>query len=204
MQRIAARVFALFGVLLLAACAGGEQGPLPLAQQQTVSYKDDGPPSITIITMINNRSGAGGHSAMMVSGSQRVLFDPAGSYRPDYITEYGDVIYGMTNRQYRAYLSAHARNSHHVVMQTLLVSPQAAETALALVQGNGRVAGAFCTNALSGLLQQVPGFADISVTFYPKKLMDQIAQRSGVVTDKLFENDAGDVLDGIPANLPLE
>ncbi|MEP4196668.1 MAG: hypothetical protein ABJL99_13645 [Aliishimia sp.] len=198
MRNLFVRVFAILSLFLLVACgAGGGQGPLPIAQEQAVAFAASGPPTITVITMVNNRTGAGGHSALMVSGSQRVLFDPAGSYRPDYLTEQGDVLYGITDRHYGYYLSAHARNSHHVVMQSMVVSPEAAEKALALVQERGSVSSALCTNSTTTILKQVPGFEDIGVTFFPKRLMKQIAERPGVTTDKWIENDEGDVIDGI-------
>ncbi len=181
----------------LAACAGGEEGPLPAAEQQVVAYRDDGPPTIAVVTMINNRSGQGGHSALLVSGSQRVLFDPAGNYRPDYLTEYGDVLYGITDRHLRLYKSAHARATHHVVTQEFVVSPAVAEQALALVQANGRVASAFCANSTSSILRQLPGFQNVSTTFFPHRLMDELAGKPGVVTDRYFENDAGDVVDAL-------
>ena len=92
-----------FGLLsLLAACGGGQRGALPVEQVQAVAYQDPGGPKLTLITVDNNRSGGGAHTALMVSGSQRVLCDPAGSFRPDWVTEHGDVIYGMTPRFFQA------------------------------------------------------------------------------------------------------
>ncbi len=188
----------------LAACGGAQNDPLSLDQQAAVAYRAEGPPKLTIITMVNNRTGNGGHTALMVSGSQRVIFDPAGSFRPDWVTEYGDVLYGITPRYFQAYRSAHARISFHVVTQEIEVSPAVAEQALALVERQGTVPGAFCTNATTSILSKLPGFEDIRVTFYPVNLQEQIAARGDVVTDKYFENDAGDVLDGFSDLPPLE
>jgi hypothetical protein len=50
-------------------------------------------------------------------------------------------------------------------------------------------------------LARVPGFEDIDTTFYPVDLQEQFAGRPGVVTEQYFENDAGDVLDGVPATV---
>jgi len=125
-----------FGVLsLLAACGGSGKGPLPFEQAQAVAYRDDGPPKLTLITVVNNQTGNGGHTALMISGSQRVIFDPAGSFRPDWVTERGDVIYGITPRNFQAYRSAHSRVAFHVATQEIEVSPAVAELALRLVQG---------------------------------------------------------------------
>lgn len=195
----------LAALLALGACAGGgERGPLPVEVQQRVAYRHPGPPMVTLITVVNNRTGAGGHSSLLISGSQRILFDPAGSFRPDWVTEYGDVLYGMNERYFRAYKSAHARDSHHVVTQTVTVSADAAERALQLAQAGGSVPDAFCANATSGILRQLPEFQDVRSTFYPVNLMEQLARKPGVASERYFENDAGDVVDGIAALDPAE
>lgn len=199
------RLTGLFLALLgLAACADVERGAPPAEVVERAVYRDPGPPAVTLVTVINNRTGAGGHSSLVVSGSQRVIFDPAGSFRPDWVTEYGDVLYGINESYYRAYKSAHARNSHHVVTQSFPVSPQTAERALALVQARGTVPGAYCANATSSILKQLPGFEDVQVTFYPVALMEQVAAKPGVTTDRLFENDEGHVVDGVMALAPAE
>ena len=68
-----------------------------------------------------------------------------------------------------------------------------------LVQANGSVPGAYCANATTNILRQVPGFDDIEPTFYPVKFMDQIAMRPGVTTTRHYENDNGDVIDAVRA-----
>ena len=192
----------LCALLALAACAGGESGPLPVEEQRRVAYRHPGPPSLTLTTVVNNRTGAGGHSSLMVSGSQRVIFDPAGSFRSSWVTEHGDVIYGVNDSYFQAYTSAHARSTYHVVTQTFTVSPEIAERALQLVQSQGSVASAFCANATSSILKQLPGFQDVKVTFYPVNLMQQLASKPGVVTDRYYENDEGEVVDGIKLPAP--
>lgn len=189
-------VLALVALMFLAACADNSG---PLVSDQTLeqrAFRAPDQPEITVLTMVNNTSGAGGHTSLLISGSQRVIFDPAGSFRHATVPERGDVLYGVSPGVEQGYKSAHARNSHHVVSQTFTVTPAQAERALQLAQSNGVVAGAFCTNASSNLLRQVPGFEDVKVTFYPVRLMEQLANRPGVVTDRYFENDAGDVVDG--------
>lgn len=189
--------FAVLALSVLVACGAGRETPLPAGKIDSVAYTHPGPPSITLISVINNRTGAGGHTALLVSGSQRVLFDPAGSVRAPWVVEQGDVLYGMSDRYFNAYKSSHARTTHHVVTQTVTVSPQVAEQALHLVRTNGPVASAFCANSTSGILRQLPGFESLSTTFFPHRLMANFAQLPGVQTDRLYENDAGDVLDGV-------
>ncbi|WP_295313914.1 hypothetical protein [Roseobacter sp.] len=193
------RIPALLAVLvLLTGCAVSAAFEATNEEIRDAAYRAGGPPGLTLITVINNSSGAGGHSALMVSGSQRVIFDPAGSFLHPDVPERGDVLYGMSPAWVQGYKSAHARNTHHVVTQTIEVTPAQAERALQLVQSNGAVAGSFCANATSRIISQVPGFEDISVTFFPTNLMAQIAKRPGVVTDRYYEDDEGNVRDGIP------
>ena len=154
---------------------------------------------MTLITVVNNRTGQGGHTALVVNGSQQVIFDPAGSFRDPRVVEKGDVLYGMTPGWVQAFKSAHARNTHHVVSQTVTLTPAQAEQAVAQVRSNGAVPGAYCANSTSGILAGISGFEGIERTFYPVKLMDQFATVPGVRTDKYYENDDGDVVDAVTA-----
>ncbi len=190
----------LFFCAALSACAvGGGQGPLPAEVQQGAYVAVDGPPTLTLITMVNNRSGSGGHSALMISGAHRVIFDPAGSYRHDYVTEHGDVLYGISDLQFRRFRSAHARIAYHVMTQEIEVSPEIAAQALALVEANGAVADAHCAQSISKILAQLPGFQDIRPVFFPNKLAEQFGNRADVITDRYYEDDEGDIIDGVKA-----
>lgn len=186
-------------IAILAGCAAQDTSDDAAADIAAVAFRSSEPPSLTIFTMVNNRTGAGGHTAMMVNGSQRVIFDPAGSFRDDRVNERNDVIYGVTPGWLNAYKSAHARNSHHVVSQEIPVTAEQAERALQLVQANGPVAGAFCAQSTTAILGQIDGFGGITRTFYPVKLMEQIAQLPNVTTTKLFEDDDGKVVDAVRA-----
>lgn len=162
-----------------------------------VAYRAPGPATLTLMTMVSNRDGSGGHSALMINGSQRVIFDPAGSFVNDRVPEQEDVLYGVSPAVLAGYKSAHARSTYHVVSQTVEVTPEQAEIALQLAQQNGAVARAFCTNATTSLMREVPGFEDIRVTFFPTNLMEQMSQRPDVVEEKYFEDDEGTIVDGI-------
>lgn len=193
------RVFAALGVVLL--CAACAQPPaLPYASDERVkasAYREPGPDTFTIFTMVSNRTGKGAHSALMINGTQRVIFDPAGSFVNERVPEQDDVLYGVTPAVLQGYKSAHARSTFHVVSQTLEVTPEQAAIAMQLAMSNGPVARAFCTSATTGLLQQVPGFGDIEQVMFPARLMEQIAARPGVVEEKYFEDDEGDIVDGV-------
>lgn len=157
-----------------------------------MAYREPGPATLTLVTMINNRSGGGAHTALVINASQRVIWDPAGSFEHPRIPERNDVIYGVNPEVYNVYKSAHARETFHVVLQEVAVSPEVAEKAFALARQMGPVGQAQCSASTASLLSQLPGFETIGSHLFPKKLMDAFARYPGVTTDKLFENDAGD------------
>lgn len=184
-------------LVLLAGCAGGGGLDATLEEIAEVAYVPEGPPRLTLVTVVNNRTGSGGHSAIIVSASQQVIFDPAGSFRHPDLRERADVLYGISPGWIRAYKSAHARETYHVVTQEIAVTPEQAEAALAAVQAYGAVPGAFCANATSSVLRGLPGFDGIGVTMYPVTLMEQFERLPDVRTERYYEDDAGNVVDGI-------
>lgn len=190
---------ALACVATLSTCANDTGTDNSLAEVASAAYSAPGPKSLTLMTMVNNRSGNGGHTALVVNGSQQVIFDPAGSFRDPRVVERGDVLYGMSPKWIQAYKSAHARSTFHVISQTVPVSDAQAEQVLKLVMANGQVPGAYCANSTSALLSQIPGFEGISKTFYPVSLSEQFGSLPNVSTDKYYENDDGDVIDAVRA-----
>ncbi|WP_323783705.1 hypothetical protein, partial [Leisingera sp.] len=156
-----------------------------------------GPPALTLYTMINNRTGRGGHASLMINASERVIFDPAGSFYASVVPERNDVLYGITPAVEQAYRGAHARSTFHVVVQRIEVTPEQAQKAYRLAVANGPVPGAYCAQATIGILQQIPGFESLNRTFYPEKLSAQFGQLPGVVTERYYENDSADLQAGL-------
>ena len=187
---------ALTGLLVLALAGCGAGADMrPDASPEVISsasYRHPGPPALTLYTMINNRSGAGAHTSVMINGSQRIIFDPAGTVRLSAVPERNDVLYGITPGVEDFYARAHARETYHVVIQRIEVSPEVAEQALRLAIANGPVASAQCTLSTSALLRQLPGFESIGSTWFPKRLMEDFEDLPGVQTTRLFENDDDD------------
>lgn len=186
-------------VFFVAACANDTGIDSTVSEVAGAAYAASGPKTLTLLTMVNNRSGSGGHTALIVNGSQQVIFDPAGSFRDPRVTERGDVLYGMSPAWIQAYKSAHARSTFHVVSQEITVSDAQAEQVLNLVMANGQVPGAYCANATSSLLQKVQGFEELGKTFYPVKLSENFASLPNVTTTKYYEDDDGDVIDAVRA-----
>ncbi|MBI6629310.1 hypothetical protein [Pontibaca salina] len=177
------------GALLLVVAGCATRGPV--ADDEiiaAVSYRDPGPTSLTLYTMVNNRTGKGGHSALLINGYERVIFDPAGSFQSDLVPQRDDVLFGITPAIEQAYRSSHARSTYHVVRQTIDVTPQQAEAAYRMALDYGPVPGAFCAAATSRVLNRVPGFEEaIRPTMFPTKLRDQVAALPDVTSDKYYE-----------------
>lgn len=182
---------AFAALLLLAACATNTRVD-DLATVQAARYVHDGPPALTLYTMINNTSEAGAHTSLMINASERVVFDPAGSVTFAQVPERNDVLYGITPPLARAYASAHARSTYRVQVQRIEVSPEVAELALQLAKEAGPVPQAYCAQSTGRILQQLPGFESIRPTFFPRNLSSQFAKLPGVKESVLREDDEDD------------
>jgi predicted small lipoprotein YifL len=181
----------------LAGC-GAEPIWAPDDQVNAAVYRDAGPASLTLITVINNRSGAGGHTGLLINGAQRVVWDPAGTWWNPRAPERNDLHYGMTDRMVDIYVDYHTRETYHTVLQEIEVSPEVAQKALSLAANYGAVPKAYCGLSTSQILQQLPGFESIPTGYLPTKLMDAFAKLPGVVTRKDYDDDPDDNSDKLP------
>lgn len=173
------------GLALLAGCA--EPVFAPEAEVASRAFRAADAPAITLVTAISNRTGQGGHTALIVSGSQRVIFDPAGTWRNPAVPERGDVLYGITPAMLEYYTDYHARPAYHVVMQRLAVSPEQAERALRLVQAHGPANKATCAISVSGILREL-GYGEVRRRWYPARVMEDFATVPGVVRTEIHDD----------------
>lgn len=185
MRRLTLMFLAL---LALTACAADPKWA-PDEMVAEAHYVSSAPPTLTLFTVINVDSGNGGHSALLVNASERVLFDPAGSFYHPNLPERNDVIYGMSDRAVNFFIDYHSRESWRVVRQDIVVSPEVATKALSLVQSHGAAPKAFCANSISKVLAQLPGFGGIRSTMFPVALMEQYAKLPGVRTSEFHDMD---------------
>jgi hypothetical protein len=187
------RAFVLSAPLALAACTAGRDEVLaPQADIDRVAYVHPGPKRLTLMTMKNTGSGNGAHTGLLINASQRVLWDPAGSFGHSSIPERNDVHFGITPRIEQFYLSFHSRVTFYTLIQEIDVSPQVAEQAMRLAIANGPTPQAACTTDTSRMLAQLPGFESIGQTFFPNNLSDVFAKLPGVREREYRENDADD------------
>jgi hypothetical protein len=176
---------------LLAAC-GAEPIWAPDEAVARAVYSSKEPPSVTLFTVINVNTGAGEHSALMINGSQRVMFDPAGTWYHPWVPERNDVHYGITDRMRVFYIDYHARETFWVLEQTVPVSLEVAEALRAEVEAYGAVPKAFCANAVTTVLSGMPGFEGIRTTMFPVPLSRAFAKLPGVVSDEHYDGDPDD------------
>ncbi|PIB26127.1 hypothetical protein BFP76_14310 [Amylibacter kogurei] len=179
----------LCALLVLSACAKSVYAPASEVQKR--AFVSDDAPYLQLMTMISNKSGAGGHSSLVVNGSQVIMYDPAGRYWNSLLPERDDVLFGLNPAMMQRYKSFHARDTHHVVSQRVYVSQAVAEIAYKAALEQGASPDAMCANNVSALLSKVPGFEAVGHTWSPKRLMNNFAKLPSVKTDKYYENDTG-------------
>ncbi|MBE2277943.1 MAG: hypothetical protein IAE87_16790 [Rhodobacteraceae bacterium] len=183
-------LLALACVSTLAAC-GADRTWAPDDQIAAARYVAGPPPSITLFTVINDRNGSGAHSGLMINGSERILFDPAGTFEMPRTPIRNDVHFGISDRVLAFYRDYHARDSEtekfHIVERTVIVSPEVAQIAMQRALDYGAVPKAFCANSISAILRGVPGFEAMPSTMFPIKLGDAFGTLPGVQTQIITE-----------------
>ncbi|WP_163848969.1 hypothetical protein [Pseudooceanicola aestuarii] len=192
MIRMILVIAALTGLAGCAAAPGGGTDAFVGGPQQSVvargSYTHSGPPALTLITVRNNRTGFGAHTALLINAGERVIFDPAGSFHHEEIERRGDVLIGIDPAFWQGFKSMHARATHHVVTQRIEVSPAVAARALELAYARGEVAAAHCAHSTGNILRQLPGFSGIDVGYYPNDLAEQFERITGAPQVPFYEN----------------
>ena len=163
-----------------------------MADVNRVAYVHPGPKRLTLFTMKNVGSGNGAHTGLMINASQRVLWDPAGTFGHPSIPERNDVHFGINPQLEQLYISYHSRETYYTLIQEVDVPAQTAEMALQLAMSNGPTPKAACTRHTSRMLGQLPGFGQIQSAFFPDKLSDQFAEIPGVRSRQHYEDDSDD------------
>lgn len=186
MRRLILCFVALMG---LSACAA-DSVYAPQEAVDAARFVADPPTSITLYTVINNRSGAGAHSGLLINASQQVMFDPAGTWGHPRVPERNDVHYGITPRIVNFYIDYHARETFRVIEQTIVVAPGVAELVKQRAEAYGAVPKAQCSNSVSAILDGVPGFESLGSTWFPKKLSDAFGKLPGVRSRTITDDSA--------------
>ncbi len=156
---------------------------------RSARFVSDEPPSITLFTVIGIPRGEGGHSALMINGSQRVIYDPAGTWNHPAIPERHDVLYGITDNFRNFYIDYHARSTYWVAEDRIPVTREQADIAIRRAEANGAANKSFCAVATGSVLRGVPGFESAPRGFSPLKLRNWFLSRPGVVSKRHYDGD---------------
>lgn len=184
----------LLGVLLLLAMVSACADPAIIAPEEEVQryrYVSNEPPYIALVTNVNTRSGSGDHSALIINGSQRVVFNPAGSWLHPKAPERKDVHYGFSKGMREWFIDYHARETYRVEIQRIYVSREAADIAIAAAEREGPVGPARCTLSITDVLRQTPGFEDFPRKILPNRAKQAFAKYPGVTTEIFYDDSPG-------------
>ncbi|MFD1882670.1 hypothetical protein [Paracoccus pacificus] len=179
---------ALLLPLLLAAC-GADNIYASDEAVRAARYSTNQPPYISLMTVIGIPRGEGGHSALVINGSQRVLFDPAGSWQHPAVPERYDVHYGITDNILNFYIDYHARATYYVQEIRVPVSLATADAAIRAAEQNGAVNKSFCAVGTGRVLRSVPGFESMPTGFSPIRLRDAFARLPGAQVNTYYDGD---------------
>ncbi len=153
------------------------------------AYVSNEPPSITLLTVIGIPRGEGAHSALLINGSQRIIFDPAGSWNHPAIPERHDVLYGITPNFKNFYIDYHARETYWVAEDTKLVPLEVANAAIRAAEAQGATNKSFCAVSTGQVLRKVPGFEGAPSGFSPLKMRNWFLTLPGVTSKKNQDGD---------------
>jgi hypothetical protein len=182
-------VFALCAVLALSGC---EFYRAAAPEQVTAArYVGTEPPSVTLLSMVNDRNDRAAHSALLINGSERVIYDPAGTFQHPDLPRRGDIHYGISPRYLDYYERYHARFDYYVHAQTVPVSRATADQILANAQAKGKTPKMLCAEAITSAIRPVEPFTHVGITLFPEGVRKDFARIPGVQDSYVREDDVG-------------
>ena len=182
-------LLAALAAAVLAACGGGPGASLPDEVVASARHANGGPTEITLLTVVHNRTGAGDHSALLIAGEERVIYDPAGTFRLEVAPRRGDVIHGVSPDVEVIYLGYHARETHHVVAQTLPLTAAQARAAQATAAGFRPAPAGFCAIRTGAVLRSIPGLEGLSTSPWPRRLSERFGALPDVTETRIDLDD---------------
>ncbi|MDJ1006520.1 MAG: hypothetical protein QNJ13_01745 [Paracoccaceae bacterium] len=186
------RLLALFVLPLVLAACGGPAEPVwaPQPAVEAARFKHAGPAKVTLFTVQSTATGGGAHAGLMISGRERVLFDPAGTFGHPRAPERNDVHYGITEDVEKVYIDYHARETYNVEIAEIAVSRAEADALIGAVEAYGAVPKAQCSLAVTRVLNTLPRFRSVPVTFFPNAASRAFRAQPGATVRRITDDDA--------------
>ena len=179
----------LFVALALSGCEIYREAEIEEVAQ--ARYVSNTPPSITLLSMVNAQNGRSAHAALLINGSEQVLYDPAGTFQHPDLPRRGDIHYGVTPRYLDYYERYHARFSHYVHAQEVQVSMSTANQVLANAEALGRTPKMLCAGSVTGAVRPVAPFTEVRGSLFPERVRRDFAAIPGVRDRYVREADSG-------------
>lgn len=179
-------LIATLAALTLSACSSKPRIFAPDEAVQAARFVADPPAEIRLYTSVSKRSGEGVHSGLLITGSQRVLFDPAGNWEHSQVPERHDVKYGMNDAALASYMRFQADDKHDLIVQRMVVPQSVADNLIARAELAGPVADALCASTVTSLLQKTPGFEGLRGSMFPVALSKGFRAMPGVTETKII------------------
>lgn len=182
-------LLALVAATMLAGCE--VYRPADFDEIARARYVSPEPPSVTLMSMVSKGSGRSAHVGLLISGSEQVLYDPAGTFTHPDLPRRGDVHYGMTPRYVDYYERYHARFDYFVEAQKVPVTLAQADQMIANAKAQGQGMKMTCALDAAEVLKPVRTFQDVPMSLFPEALRANFAARPGVETSYVYESDVG-------------
>ena len=182
------RAFVIGAPLVLAGCTG-QAVWAPDDAVARARFHAPGPPLVTLYTCLNNDTRSGAHTGLLINATERVLFDPAGSFETPGMVERNDLLFGITDALEAEYTAFQASGGYHLIKLTCELSLQEAMLAHAAAAREGPVAQTQCTRGAAHVLKAVPRFSGLRTSLFPDNLMRQFAALPGVTAEFIYLDD---------------
>jgi hypothetical protein len=180
--------------LLLAGCGGldpsADADLLQELRAETSYFPDNAPPSATLL-LSEHKGGSGAvHAALVITGSERVIYDPSGSFTHPDTRRLGDVVYGASDPVVEMFALHNADKDHDAMMRRIPLSAEEAEQMLARARSRGGAMPGYCAKSVADVMRAAPRFAAMRDTFWPSNVLEDFVQFGPVETRVVSDTDS--------------
>lgn len=147
---------------------------------------------MTLFTIRSTETGFGAHAGPMISGGQRVIFDPAGTFQLEAAPRRNDLHYGIIPTILEVYINYHARETFDVEMREVQVTRAEAGALIYAAQACGAVPKAQCAISISRILRTQSCFQNLPASYFPSRLAKAFEDLPGATVEVFSDQDADD------------